>query len=140
MAIDLSARKTALLRRYTTAMANTAPTVERKLKAAAPKDTRELEQSINVSASGLTISVVVAAEHASFTREGTQPHIIRPRKGQYLAFQWDAAPESVRRLPDGRALARQVQHPGTDPNPWYDDTLAEFPDDLETALSRLPTD
>ena len=41
--------------------------------------------------------------------------LIRPKAGKkFLAFPWDVANDNIPRLPDGRVLLREVQHPGVE--------------------------
>lgn len=49
---------------------------------------------------------------------GTKPHDIYPVKRKFLAFKWEGAPQGMRRLPDGRVLAKHVSHPGYAGDPW----------------------
>lgn len=91
-----------------------------------------------VEARQLTASVLVGTDYASFVREGTQPHVIRPKSRKKLAFYWPAAPSEVPKLPDGRVVVGRVNHPGTDPNPWYDNALGRWPEFLRDALRRAP--
>lgn len=58
-------------------------------------------------------SVWVGSSHprARLHHDGTQPHVIVPRKGRVLRF-----------VVNGQVVyARRVQHPGTDPNPYLID-------------------
>lgn len=69
--------------------------------------------------------VIVGADvpYALFVHEGTRPHVIKPKKGKFLAFRWPGAPKNMGRLPDGRVLARVVHHPGTKPNRFLTNAL-----------------
>lgn len=66
-------------------------------------------------------AVLVGAEigHALFHHEGTAPHVIRPRNVTFLRFP---------STPGGSAFvfARQVNHPGTRPNPFLVDAAREL--------------
>ena len=77
----------------------------------------------------LRLSVDVNTDYASFVRSGTRPHEIRPRLKKALAFFWEKAGENV--------IFARVQHPGTQPNTWYDDALNQFPGDVEAELRSL---
>jgi hypothetical protein len=55
------------------------------------------------------------ADYAMIVHDGTRPHIIRPRRGQYLRFEVG-----------GRVVyARQVRHPGTKARPFLAQALRE---------------
>jgi len=66
-------------------------------------------------------AAMVGAElgHALFHHEGTAPHVIRPRNVTFLRF-----PTS----PGGATFvfAKQVNHPGTKPNPYLVDAAREL--------------
>lgn len=51
--------------------------------------------------------------------EGTQPHVIRPRRGKYLVFYWPKAGRVV--------FLTEVRHPGTRPNRFLTDALKVIP-------------
>ena len=53
--------------------------------------------------------IVADAPYASFVEEGTKPHEIVPRRGQWLA--WEAAQGDWH-------FARRVNHPGSKPYPF----------------------
>lgn len=65
-------------------------------------------------------SVVGGVEYESpygmFVHEGTRPHVIRPKRGNVLAF-----------TPRGSStvFAREVNHPGTKGQPWLRTSLSE---------------
>jgi hypothetical protein len=69
------------------------------------------------------VTVGADVKYALFVHEGTRPHIIRPKGHPFLAFRWAGAPATMRRLPDGRVLARVVHHPGTKPNRFLTNAL-----------------
>ena len=85
------------------------------MKSEAPKKTGELRKShqakiykMNRHQSRLTIT---SADHGVFVREGTRPHIIRPRNAKVLSFYWDAVGSQV--------FFAFVRHPGTKPNKYH---------------------
>lgn len=136
---DVSVLKTQIRNRATFAVREASPRLRQKIQATSPVETNRMKINSQVTPQGLTARVRIATPYASFVREGTQPHVIRPRTKKMLAFFWPQAPAGMRRLPDGRVLARSVNHPGTSPNPWYDDALAEWPTMLKDALRRAPS-
>ncbi len=92
-------------------------------KALVPRKTGYLARSIGPGALTSTFAIVHAsAGYAAYVEFGTRPHVIRPRKGRFLAWPANA---SGRRL-SGRArtnagpmvFARKVNHPGTKAQPF----------------------
>ena len=105
--------------------------LEKRLRETSPRKTGELQRLTRVTPRGpLKLSVLVAAEYASYVRKGTAPHEIRPRFKKALAFFWEKVGENV--------IFARVHHPGTKANSWYDDALARFPADVEDELRRAP--
>lgn len=79
-----------------------------------PRPTSEgenLEQTIGWRPDGDGAEVFANAPHAPWVEYGTRPHEIRPKPGR-KALRW---------FPGGgkAAFARSVQHPGTDPLPFF---------------------
>lgn len=71
------------------------------------------------------------AFYGRFVREGTEPHIIRPRRqGGVLAFQYKG--EMV--------FARSVKHPGTRANPYHIRTLDRTRPQIEALATRMMGD
>ena len=98
-------------------------------------ETQQLSRNTRVTPAGPNrLRIEVLVDYASYVREGTAPHPIDPVNRQYLAFEWAAAPANMGRLPDGRVLARHVDHPGTPPNTWYDDGINRLPDLIQSRL------
>ena len=100
----------------------------KRLSDAAPTDEGTMRDSIIVSTSGLTVTVAVPVEYASFTNADTEPHLIEGNP--ILAFLWPA------RGP-GTFFFGSVNHPGTQGVvDWYGNTLAEWPKILERQTVR----
>ena len=92
-----------------------------RAKVLAPVDTGRLRASIRVEErrtltlrSKFTIGSDV--EYAAFVNDGTRPHIIRPKNGQYLRFRGRGG---------GWVYAKLVHHPGTRARPFLDDALKQ---------------
>lgn len=116
--------------RYQTGYARAGAELEQRLQTDSPVDTGNMQQNTRVFPRGpLALEVVIAAEYASFVRDGTRPHVIAARP-----------PRSALRFEiDGQVFYRRsVNHPGTDPNDWYDVALADFPNMVERQLAVLP--
>lgn len=85
-------------------------------------DTGNLRDRIvhRTSSTGGTLVTVIGVQgvpYAVMHHQGTRPHIIRPRRaGGRLVFVIDGR----------RIFARQVNHPGTEPNPYLHRTLARL--------------
>lgn len=85
-----------------------------------------MRDSIEVRVDGTTVSVVVGVDYASFTREDTEPHIIRARRGRALRFFWPKVGP-----PQPRFYAK-VNHPGTSGVvDWYGEVLDTWNEILE---------
>ena len=54
---------------------------------------------------------------AFWHHQGTEPHVILPRRASLLVFYWPRVDRVV--------YLRKVQHPGTKPNPYLVDALRE---------------
>lgn len=97
-----------------------APQVLNRARILAPVDTGRLRSSGRVEYSGFfgfrpKATIVFDVEYAPMVNDGTQPHIIRPKKAQVLRFQVG-----------GRIVyAKVVHHPGTKANPFLDRALRE---------------
>jgi hypothetical protein len=69
-------------------------------------------------AGGFVVEVGVEDPIALFHHEGTEPHEITPTKSRFLVFFWPRA---------GRVVyLRHVNHPGTRPNRFLTDSLADL--------------
>ena len=93
---------------------------EDELRRTSPVDTGLMKSRTKVREEVNPLSVTVRAtidtEYAQMVSSGTRPHIIRAR-GQALRFQWH-----------GRTVYfKQVNHPGTRPNPWWSNSLRDLP-------------
>jgi hypothetical protein len=92
-----------------------------RLDGPALRDTQQVEVH------GLQATIRYAAEHASYTDEGTPPHPIVGNP--LLAFRIDG--ELV--------IVHSVQHPGTPRTGWFSDTVTEqaFAEALDRAASQV---
>lgn len=74
-------------------------------------------------------AVLIVAESpiATWHHEGTQPHVITPRRGKVLRFYAPGGSRSGVLGPAGNVVyARKVHHPGTKPNRFLTDSLADL--------------
>lgn len=71
-----------------------------------------LEQSIGWHPTADGAVVFANAPHAGFVEHGTKPHLIGPKPGR-KALRWYAG------SPGAAVFAKEVQHPGTDPTPFF---------------------
>ena len=85
--------------------------LEAKAKALAPVDTGNMKSTIrtDITDGGMSATVSVGAEYGAHVEYGTQPHVIRPRNGKYLAFPGSGG---------GTVFATEVNHPGTRAQPF----------------------
>lgn len=64
--------------------------------------------------------IEVSAPHAEYVSKGTRPHRIEPRQAKVLRFEVDGQ----------IVFARFVEHPGTEANPYFENTTQTWPDVL----------
>ena len=94
----------------------------------APVKSRYLRSSITYFANGMVSGVQTKAPYWKYIEYGTEPHIIKPKTKGFLAWEEDKKWH----------YAKQVKHPGTDPNPFVKRALDRVRRDKipSTALSR----
>jgi hypothetical protein len=68
-------------------------------------------------------TVAATAAHAEFVTKGTSAHMIFPVRGHILRFE--VGGEVV--------YARYARHPGTQPNPYFENTIQRWPEFLREA-------
>lgn len=118
---DLSSLNRALDRRVDAVGAKFADALERELKRESPRKTGRLERSQTVTykrtLNTVTWTAEAKAKYAAFVARGTRPHVIRPRVKKVLRF-----------VGRGGAIvfAASVNHPGTKPDRWWDDTITDY--------------
>lgn len=80
-------------------------------RAEAPVKSMALKRSIHATyLGGSRWTITASAPYAKFVHEGTRPHVIRARNARALRFFWERQGKVV--------TLRQVNHPGTAPNPF----------------------
>lgn len=126
---DMTAAKQALIGRAQTGWARTGARVETELASTGPEDTGNMNRNTRVFPRGpLAFEVVIAADYASFVRDGTRPHEIVPVTAQALRWTDEG----------GTHFAKRVQHPGTQPNDWYEQATGKRIEFFADELGRLP--
>lgn len=95
---------------------------ERELKSTNPVDTGNMRDQTTVrdfpQANGVLVEANVDTDYAEYVSEGTRPHVIKPRRAKALRF-----------TVGGRVVyATKVDHPGTKPNSWWNDSIRRLPD------------
>jgi hypothetical protein len=138
----LDALRTEIRRKAERIARASAVQLEADLKRTAPiGDTKRLQKSTTVRVTGvgdvIVTEAVVDVPYAEPVIKGARPHVIKPRKGQFLAFAWGAAPANIRKLPDGRVLVRQVNHPGNEPNTFFVEGINRWRLILQQMANRL---
>ena len=116
--------------------------LEAELKRIAPVgDTKQLQKNTTVRVTSvgdvIVSEAVVDVPYAEPVIKGARPHVIKPKKGRFLAFRWDGAPEGIRTLPDGRVLVGQVNHPGNQPNTFFVEGVNRWRLILQQMANRL---
>lgn len=104
--------------------------IEGDAKIFAPVDTGNLMNSIStdVDADGLGGEVGPTVNYGADIEYGTQPHIIRPKVANVLAFLAAGG---------GMVFAREVHHPGTAPQPYMGPAFDRNAPLLEQALGDI---
>lgn len=125
---NLDALRTQIRQRATFAVSDSSTRLQQTLKQTSPRDTGLMESKTTVLARGLEATAKAATSYASFVKDGTRPHVIRPRRGKVLSFYW---PKTGRRM-----FLPRVNHPGTRGNSWWDQGISKWQDFLRDALRR----
>ena len=86
----------------------------------------ELQQSTGWRPDGAGAVVYAEAEHAEYIEDGTKPHVIKPAHRKTLRFSGDGA----------YVFARVVQHPGTEPRPFFFADMANRERAMKDAFVR----
>lgn len=110
------------LTRKVTATANrTARDWEARLKRTGPTDTGRMRDATTSKVSGRAGSILIETKvdvpYAAILRRGQRPHVITPAHNRFL---YNAR--------TGFAARSPVNHPGTQPNNWWDDAIRDLPD------------
>ena len=117
-----------------------------RLQANAPRDTGVFAEGIRYATFDrgfeTRITIYASGEHAfllPMILGGTRAHTIpkggsaaQMAKGYPLSFHWENGPRGP-----GRYAYWSVEHPGTEPNPFVDETLAEIQDDIQDELNLV---
>lgn len=106
------------------AAARTASDVESRLRREGPADSGRMRSATNATSRatprGAVIDISVNTPYAHIVASGQRPHRIEARQGGVLVFQ-----------SGGRTVfTKAVNHPGAQPNSWWDDTIRAIPDIL----------
>lgn len=116
----------------------TGPVVRSALKAAAPVapvDGGRLRDSIRYARrtrlGRVTLEFSASAPYTRFVLDGTPPHIIRARTSRYLHWA-DTAGQN--------RFAKQVNHPGTKPNPFPRRALTPLMPAIQSAFQESVLD
>lgn len=107
--------------------------MEQELRRTSPKITQELEKSITVrittTGDVIRAEAVAEADHAAPVIKGARSHIIEAKKpGGFLRFP-DSAGVFIFR--------RSVNHPGNQPNPFWDASIKRWRVFLQQMSNRL---
>jgi HK97 gp10 family phage protein len=137
LALDLRAASGRVGAKASAAIRKTALDIERTAKVLAPVDTGNLENTISTDIEGdgrfgsMTAEIGPTAHYGDDVEYGTQPHVIRARPGGYLVF---------RGRDGGLVVAKEVNHPGTPPQPYMGPAFDRHAPGLERALGDAGED
>ncbi|WP_197485081.1 hypothetical protein, partial [Methylomonas koyamae] len=82
----------------------------------------------------LSATVYANKEYAPYVEFGTEPHVIEPkpgRKGLKIPTGGVSSPVGPQRAGGGYIVRRRVNHPGSDPYPFFFADFAERQRDME---------
>lgn len=103
---------------------------DRNLQRTTPVDTGEMRNRTTVTVSprfgGWVIEAIADTPYARFVAGGTRPHVIRPRSKRALRFN----------VGSQVVFARSVNHPGTQPNPWWSQAFENARRTLRSSWGR----
>jgi len=123
--VSLDALRLQLTRKITSTARGFADEWERELRSTGPTASGRMRDRtttrVSARAGAIVIEAKVDTPYAHIVRSGQRPHEIRARNpGGVLVFQ-----------SRGRTVfARSVNHPGAQPNSWWDDSLRDVPNTL----------
>jgi hypothetical protein len=117
-----------LTQKVTTAARILADDWERELRDTSPVDSGTMRDQTSTKVSGsrgrITVEAKVDTDYAEMVSTGTRPHVIVPVRAQALRFQ--ARSGDI-------VYAAKVNHPGAQPDTWWDDSLRRLPDMTQRA-------
>jgi hypothetical protein len=130
LAVDLSDLKRQLAQTEAARVRSAVRAMTDELKRTAPVDSGELARKTGVAVTAANDRQVTAVAemdttYAQVVREGSRPHVIRPRSRQALAFYWPKRGATV--------VLASVNHPGTAANPFFDRVVSDWRGYLERA-------
>lgn len=131
MAVDLSSLKRQVAERGRERVERATRSMTSDLKRTAPVDTGELQRRTGVDITSATrtrvsAEAVIDVTYAEVVVHGSRPHVIRPRTRQALAFYWPKKGATV--------VLASVNHPGTQPNPFFERVVSQWGEYLERAV------
>lgn len=105
----------------------TARSWESDLKRTSPVDTGNMKAKTTVKESPRSITATVDTDYAQYVSEGTRPHKIVAKNKQALSFVWRGV----------RVTVRSVNHPGTQPNDWFTNSVKSLPDRMQRIWAAI---
>lgn len=104
------------------------PALVKEMQAEAPVKSGHLRSQIRQIDSPRKVTVMpVGVEYNQYVVQGTKPHVIRAKRSKALA--WDQHGKKM--------VRRQVNHPGTKPNPYMTDSAKKVMDQYTAQLAGL---
>lgn len=94
---------------------------QRQLQQTSPVDTGYMRDQTTArdepTISGAKVTALIDTDYAEMVSTGTRPHVIVPRNARALRFTVGTTV----------VFAMRVNHPGTQPNDWWDESLRRLP-------------
>lgn len=130
MGVDLSSLRRQVAAQGEERVRRAARAMTDELKRTAPVDKGELRRTTGVellsaTATQVRAEAVIDVDYAEVVVHGSRPHVIRPRNRQALAFYWPKKGATV--------VLASVNHPGTQPNPFFERVVAQWATYLQRA-------
>lgn len=105
----------------------TAAEWETELRRTSPVDTGNMRGKTTVTDRPGSIEAKVDTDYAQFVSGGTAPHKIVAKNVQALSFTWHGR----------RIVVRSVNHPGTQANSWFTDSVRRLPGMMQRVWGSL---
>lgn len=129
--VDLSSLKAELVKVSRRRVEKADAAMTNDLKRTAPVgETAELRRKtgveiVSASSNRIVSAAVIDVDYGEWVVQGTRPHVIRAKHARALRFHWPKA--------GGVVFFAKVQHPGTEPNPFFSQVIGRWADYLRRA-------
>jgi hypothetical protein len=131
MASGFDGLRAELQQRVRIAARRTATEWQRELQRTSPVDTGYMRDQTSArdqpTSTGAKVTARVDTDYAEMVSSGTRPHLILPVRAKALRFT----------IGSQVVFAARVNHPGTQPNDWWDEALRRLPAMVQRAWDSV---